>query len=92
MYNGKLIRAVLKVEGFKPYNPDNGLHGLSGSTAAHVTEQYLTQDYINVLLNEIGDKADYLVIYAKTISSSLKLPDNVEVKRMPDVLLKKFNV
>lgn len=92
MYNGKLIRAVLKVEGFKPYNPDNGLHGLSGSTAAHVTEQYLTQDYINVLLNEIGDKADYLVIYAKTISSNLKLPDNVEVKRMPDVLLKRFKV
>jgi len=92
MYNGKLIRAVLKVEGFKLFNPDNGLHGLSGSTAAHVTEQYLTQDYVNVLLNEIGDKADYLVIYAKTISSSLRLPDNVEVKRMPDVLLKRFNI
>ena len=92
MYNGKLIRAVLKVEGFKLFNPDNGLHGLSGSTAAHVTEQYLTQDYINVLLNEIGNQADYLVIYAKTISSNLKLPDNVEVKRMPDVLLKRFNV
>lgn len=92
MYNGKLIRAVLKVEGFKLFNPDNGLHGLSGSTAAHVTEQYLTQDYVNVLLNEIGDKADYLVIYAKTISSSLMLPDNVEVKRMPDVLLKRFNI
>lgn len=92
MYNGKLIRAVLKVEGFKPFNPDNGLHGLSGSTAAHVTEQYLTQDYVNVLLNEIGNRADYLVIYAKTISSSLKLPDNVEVKRMPEVLLKRFSI
>src|SRR3989338_5908871 len=33
MYNGPLIKAVLKIEGFKLYNPDNGLHGLSGTTA-----------------------------------------------------------
>lgn len=92
MYNGSLIRAVLKVEGFKPVNPDNGLHGISGTTAAHVTEQYLSQDYVDVLLGEIGDQAKFVVIYAKTISSKLKLPDNVEVKRIPDVLLKKFIV
>jgi adenine-specific DNA-methyltransferase len=92
MYNGALIRAVLKIEGFKLVNPDNGLHGKSGTTAGHVTEQYLTQEYVDILLNEIGDQAKFLVIYAKTISSRLKLPDNVEVKRIPDVLLKKFSV
>lgn len=92
MYNGALIRAVLKVEGFKLKNPDNGLHGISGTTAAHVTEQYLTQEYIDTLLNEIGDQAKFVVIYAKTISSKIKLPDNVEVRRIPDVLLKKFVV
>ena len=92
MYNGKLIRAILKVEGFKLKNPDNGLHGISGTTAAHVTEQYVTQDYINVLLNEIGDSAEYLVIYAKTFSEKIKLPENVEIKRIPDVLLKKFSI
>lgn len=92
MYNGKLIRAILKVEGFKLKNPDNGLHGMSGTTAAHVTEQYVTQDYINVLLNEIGDNAEYLVIYAKTFSEKIKLPENVEIKRIPDVLLKKFSI
>lgn len=92
MYNGSLIRAVLKVEGFKLYNPDNGLHGKSGTTAAHVTEQYLNQEYVDTLLNEIGDKAKFVVIYAKTISSKLKLPDNVEIKRIPDILLKKFTV
>lgn len=92
MYNGALIRAVLKIEGFKLFNPDNGLHGLAGTTAAHVTEQYLTQDYINVLLNEIGDQAEYLVVYARTISGNLKLPKNVEVKRIPDVLLKRFRI
>lgn len=92
MYNGSLIRAVLKVEGFKPFNPDNGLHGKSGTTAAHVTEQYLSQEYVDSLLNEIGDQAKFVVIYAKTVSGKIKLPENVEVKRIPDVLLKKFTV
>lgn len=92
VYNGALIRAVLKVEGFKLANPDNGLHGKSGTTAAHVTEQYLTQEYIDTLLNEIGDNAKFVVIYAKTISTKLKVLDNVEVRRIPDVLLKKFTV
>ncbi len=92
MYNGSLIRAVLKIEGFKPVNPDNGLHGKSGTTVAHVTEQYLNQEYIDVLLGEIGEQAKFVVIYAKTISSKIKLPDNVEVKRIPDVLLKRFTV
>ena len=92
MYNGALIRAVLKIEGFRLKNPDNGLHGISGTTAVHVTEQYLTQEYVDTLLNEIGDQAKFLVIYAKTISSKLKVPNNVEIRRIPDVLLKKFNV
>jgi len=92
MYNGKLIRAVLKVEGFKLYHPDNGLHGLSGTTGAHVTEQYLTQSYVDALVNEIGDQAKFIVIYAKTVSSKIRLPENVEIKRIPDVLLKKFTV
>lgn len=92
MYNGSLIRAVLKVEGFRLKNPDNGLHGMSGTTAAHVTEQYLTQEYVDTLLNEIGDQAKFLVIYAKTISSKIKLPDNTEIRRIPDVLFKKFSV
>lgn len=92
MYNGTLIRAILKVEGFKLHNPDNGLHGMSGTTAAHVTEQYLTQEYVDTLINEISNQAKFIVIYAKTISSKLKVPNNVEIRRIPDVLLKKFNV
>jgi adenine-specific DNA-methyltransferase len=92
VYNGALIRAVLKVEGFKLLHPDNGLHGISGQTIAHVTEQYLNQTYIDALLREVGDKADYLIIYAKTISSKIKLPENVEVRKIPDVLLRKFKI
>lgn len=92
MYNGALIRAVLKLEGFKLHHPDNGLHGISGTTGAHVTEQYISQAYIDTLMREIGDEVKYLVVYAKTISSKLKLPENVEVKRLPEVLLKKFTI
>ena len=92
MYNGSLIRAVLKVEGFKLLHPDNGLHGISGKTIAHVTEQYLNQTYVDTLLREVGDKADFVVIYAKTISSKIELPENVEIRKIPDVLLTKFKI
>jgi len=92
VYNGTLIRAVLKVEGFKLLNPNNALHGVSGRTIAHVTEQYLNQDYVSAILREVGDAADYLIVYAKTISSKIKLPENVEIRKIPDVLLKKFKV
>lgn len=92
VYNGALIRSVLKVEGFKLLHPDNGLHGISGRTIAHVTEQYLNQEYVEAVLREVGDAADFLIIYAKTISSKIKLPDNVEVRKIPDVLLRKFKV
>jgi adenine-specific DNA-methyltransferase len=50
MYNGALIRAVLKIEGFTLLHPDNALHGVSGTTIAHVTEQYLSQEYIDMLI------------------------------------------
>jgi adenine-specific DNA-methyltransferase len=92
VYNGVLIRAVLKVEGFKLLHPDNGLHGISGRTIAHVTEQYLNQEYVEALLREVSDAADYLIVYAKTISSKIKLPENVEIRKIPDVLLRKFKV
>jgi adenine-specific DNA-methyltransferase len=92
MYNGPLIRAVLKIEGFKLLNPDNALHGIAGRTVAHVTEQYINQSYVDVLLGEVGKQADFIVIYAKTISSKLNLPDNIEIRRMPEVLLRKFKV
>lgn len=92
VYNGALIRAVLKVEGFKLLHPDNGLHGISGRTIAHVTEQYLNQEYVEALIREVGDAADYLIIYAKTISSKIKLTENVEIRKIPDVLLKKFKI
>ena len=92
VYNGALIRAVLKVEGFKLLHPDNGLHGISGRTIAHVTEQYLNQEYVEALTREVGDAADYLIIYAKTISSKIKLTENVEIRKIPDVLLKKFKI
>lgn len=92
LYNGVLIRAVLKVEGFKLLHPDNGLHGISGRTIAHVTEQYLNQEYVEALIREVGDAADYLIVYAKTISSKIKLPENVEIRKIPDVLLRKFKI
>lgn len=91
IYNGALIRAVLKVEGFEPVNPDNALHGRAGKTLAHVTEQFVSQAYLDALLTELGE-FENLVIYAKSFSSKLQKPDNVELKRIPDALLERFAV
>lgn len=92
MYNGKLIRAILKIEGFTLINPDNGLHGMKGNTAAHVTEQYLSNEYIEKLLSEIGDRAKDVFIYAKTVSDKINLPENVEIKKIPEDILLHFKV
>ena len=57
-----------------------------------MSEQYLNQEYVEALTREVGDAADYLIIYAKTISSKIKLTENVEIRKIPDVLLKKFKI
>lgn len=91
IFNGELIRAVLKLEGFAPYRTDNSLHGVAGRVYAHVTEQFVTQQYLDAVLNEV-EASRSLVVYAKSYSSAVTTPENVELKRMPDVLLEKFSL
>lgn len=86
--NGDLIRAVCKLEGFKLISKGRRvLHGKRGMTFAHVTEFYVTQEYLNHLTKEVDDDQK-LVIYCYAHTSKLKLPKNVEVRRMPDQLSK----
>ncbi|MDD5340103.1 MAG: site-specific DNA-methyltransferase [Candidatus ainarchaeum sp.] len=87
--NGDLILAICKLEGFKLMSKGKRvLHGKRGMTFAHVTEFYVTQEYLNHLTKEV-DEDQKLIIYCYAHTSKLKLPKNVEVRRMPDQLSNK---
>jgi len=90
-FNGPLTQAVCKIEGFKVIDTHGQLHGKSGKHYAHVTEYFVTQDYVDVLANQIKD-GEFLTIYCKKRARNLKLNDDVEVKLIPEALLSKFSI
>ncbi|MBI5573021.1 MAG: site-specific DNA-methyltransferase [Elusimicrobia bacterium] len=94
--NGELIEAICKIEGFKLIEQDlfrsSKLHGvINGKRYCHIAENFVTQDYIDDLANEISED-ESLVIYAMKNTSGLKLPLNIEVKKMPRDIVKKFKL
>jgi len=92
--NGDLIEAICKNEGFKfvgrEFLPKTRLHGVvNGKRFCHVAEELVTQDYVDDLINEIKED-ETLVIYCTKKMSSLELPPNIEVKKIPKDVSKKF--
>lgn len=84
--NGQLIEAVCLQEGFKLY--DNGIrHGVKGRRYAHVTEQFVTQEYVDMMAREL-DESESLTVYCLKMAGDLEMPDTVEIKRIPQALLK----
>lgn len=90
-YNGPLIRAISKIEGYKVISTTEPLHAKVGRRYAHITEHFVTQEYVDQLLQYLGPK-DSLVVYAKKASSRIEVPDNVEVRTLPAALLKRFKL
>ena len=83
-----LCEAICKIEGFT-YKPEGEMHGQSSeSRFIHISQEFVSGDYITKLMKEVGDKQSVL-IYGIKIQSNLRLPDNVEVKKIPKDLLKK---
>ncbi|MBA7517557.1 hypothetical protein ES705_09611 [subsurface metagenome] len=94
--NGPLIEAVCKIEGFKfvgrEFLDKTKLHGVVNEKRfCHVTEEFVTQDYIDDLTKEIKED-ESLVIYCMKKMSRLNLPDNVQVKKIPRDIVKKFKL
>jgi adenine-specific DNA-methyltransferase len=89
--NGPLIRAICKIEGFKPTS--NGvLHGVVNvKRYCHVTEAFVTQDYVDELVEHISEDKS-LVVYCMKKLSKLKLPDNVTIKKIPRDVAVKFKL
>ncbi|GAX62373.1 hypothetical protein SCALIN_C31_0007 [Candidatus Scalindua japonica] len=83
-----LIKSICKIENFR-YRKDGRLHGISSEQRfLHVTTRLLTQAYMESLSEDIG-KDQSLLIYCTRKSRNLKIPDNVEIKKIPRNLLEK---
>jgi adenine-specific DNA-methyltransferase len=84
--NGLLIEAVCLQEGFR-LCADGARHGVKGRHYAHITEQYITQDYVDMLATELDEGEDF-TLYCMKHADNLQLPETIEIKRIPRDLLK----
>lgn len=83
-----LCEAVCKLEGFR-YKPEGNFHGYSSENRyIHVTTEFVNAEYILSVATALGD-GQSLLIYGTKIQSGMKLPDNIEVKKIPKDLLEK---
>ena len=83
-----LVRAICKIENFR-YSPKSQWHGFSSEHHfLHVTTKLLSQRHLDTLTVTLGPE-EALLIYSTRRSPRLKIPDNVEVKRIPRDLLAK---
>ena len=84
----QLCEAICKLEGFK-YKPQGNMHGFSSEKRfIHIAKGFVNGEYVNSILFTLGDDESVL-IYGTKIQSNLRLPDNVEIKKIPKDLLGK---
>ena len=83
-----LCEAICKIEGFK-YKPDGVYHGHSSEQRfIHITKEFVNGEYIRSIATTLGENQS-LLVYSTKVQSDLRLPDNIEVKRIPKDLLDK---
>ncbi len=84
----QLCEAICKIEGFK-YKPRGNMHGYSSEKRfIHIAKDFVNGEYVNSILSTI-DEDESVLIYGTKIQSNLRLPSNVEVKKIPKDLLDK---
>ena len=83
-----LCEAICKIEGFR-YKVDGVYHGYSSEKRfIHITKEFINAEYIKTVAATLGEDQS-LLIYGTKIQSGLRLPDNIEVKKIPKDLLEK---
>lgn len=92
-YNTALIKVICNVEGFKFRKNDKLLHGVNklGNKYAHVTEQYVSQGYIDLLKNKLADN-EQMIIYCFNYDEKVTLPFNMIIKKLPTDIGKAFQL
>ena len=84
----QLCEAICKIEGFK-YKPEGNVHGYSSEKRfIHIAKDFVNGEYVNSILSTL-DEDESVLIYGTKIQSDLRLPNNVEVKKIPKDLLDK---
>lgn len=83
-----MCEAICKLEGFR-YKPDGNFHGYSSEKRfIHITKEFVNAEYVMSVATTLGEDQS-LLIYGTKIQSDLRLPDNIEVKKIPKDLLEK---
>lgn len=84
----QVCEAICKIEGFT-YKPEGNIHGRSSEKRfIHIAKDFINGEYVNSLLSTLADDESVL-IYGTKIQSGLRLPSNVQVKKIPKDLLNK---
>jgi len=82
--NGPLVAAVCNLEDFR-FNNDSVFHGVRGNTYAHITEEKVTQAYLDAICGQLPEGKS-LNIYCQKRTSDLNVPEGVKIKRIPKEL------
>ena len=82
--NGPLVAAVCNLEDFR-LNNNSLFHGARGNIYAHITEEKVTQAYLDDLLDRLPNGKS-LNIYCLKRSTGLNIPEEVKIKRIPKEL------
>ena len=85
-----VCEAICKIEGFT-YEQSGEFQGHSSENRfIHITEEFVNTKYVMSIMKNLGDKQS-LLIYCKKNQADMILPENVEVKKIPNDLLDKCN-
>lgn len=83
-----MCEAICKLEGFR-YRPSGKVHGYSSENRfIHITAEFVNAEYIMSIAAALGE-GQSLLICGFRIQSDLRLPDSIEVRRIPRDLLEK---
>lgn len=92
-YNEALIKVICNLEEFKFRKNDKVLHGVNklGNKYAHITEQYVSQSYIDFLKGKTADNEE-MIIYCFNYDEKINLPFNMIIKKLPADLGKAYQL
>ena len=83
-----VCEAICKIEGFT-YAPSGEFQGFSSENRfIHITEEFVNAKYVMSVMKSLGERQS-LLIYCKKHQADMVLPENVEVKKIPNDLLDK---
>lgn len=92
-HNTALIKVICNLEGFKFRKGDKIFHGVNklGNKYAHITEQYVSQSYIDLLRSKITDNEE-MVVYCFNYDEKIDLSLNMIIKKLPGDLGKSYQL